>query len=221
MQQLNERIRTRNPLPEDLRDSTAGGRLLHPDSGTQVGFTLRRFPTLKTALAEVLLLNRVFPTSPWNRRYRCLDLDYDRAAEAEQPAGACLLVKRAAWRAVGGFDESFFPLWFEDVDFCRRLRKQGWAIRYQPRARFRHAGAHSLAGLDPADRQLYWYRNLLRYFRKQHGALSALALRIGIFFGMLLRMAAGALGFAGEPGGRPVPPGAYARVIRRCVFGGE
>jgi predicted glycosyltransferase involved in capsule biosynthesis len=38
----------------------------------------------------------------------------------EQPAGAFLMVRRAVWQELGGFDESFFPLWFEDVDFCRR-----------------------------------------------------------------------------------------------------
>ena len=194
----------------------AGGRLLNPDGSTQAGFAVRRFPTLATMLAEILLLNRLLPGNPWNRRYRCLDFDYERAAEVEQPAGACLLLKRSAWDAAGGFEERFFPLWFEDVDLCRRLRAGGGTILYEPRARFRHAGAHSLESIAPADRQLFWYRNLLRYFRKHHGALSVGVLRVAIFFGMLLRIAAAAFG-AGKDAG----PGAYAQVIRRCVFGGE
>jgi GT2 family glycosyltransferase len=192
----------------------AGGRLLHPDGATQVGFTVRRFPTLGTMLAEILLLNRLLPGSPWNRRYRCLDFDYEKPREVEQPAGACLLVKRSAWEAAGGFDERFFPLWFEDVDLCRRLRAAGGKIVYEPGARFRHAGAHSLPSIKAGERQLFWYRNLLRYFRKHHGGPAAAVLRVAIFFGMLLRIAAAALG-----AGRDAGPGDYAQVIRRCVFG--
>lgn len=199
--------------------AAAGGRLLNADGTTQVGFAVRRFPTVATVLAELLLLNRLFPRNPWNRRYRCLELDYEQPAEVEQPAGACLLVKRSAWDAVGGFDAGFAPLWFEDVDLCRRLRARGGSIRYEPRARFRHAGGHSLAALAPADRQLYWYRNLLRYFRKHHGGLAAAALRLGILAGMLLRMLATLLGAGVESGEPPAGAGAYAQVIRRCVFG--
>ncbi|MBI2956348.1 MAG: glycosyltransferase family 2 protein [Acidobacteria bacterium] len=201
------------------RIGAAGGRLLNPDGSTQAGFTARRLPTLATAVAEILLLNRFFPGNRWNRRYRCLDLDYERAAEIEQPPGACLLVKRRAWEAVGGFDEQFFPLWFEDVDFCRRLRASGWRIVYEPRARFRHAGGHSVARLSPRQRQLFWYCNLLRYFRKHHGRGAALALRGAIFAGMLLRLGATLVGGQPADASRRAYLQAYAQVVRHCVFG--
>ena len=200
------------------------GRLLDSTGATQVGFTFRRLPTLATALAETLLLNRVWPGNPFNRRFRCVDFDYERPAEIEQPAGACLLVKRRAWESLGGFDPRFFPLWFEDVDLCRRLRQAGGTILYEPQARFVHAGAHSLAAVADRDRQLYWYQNLLRYFRKHHSRLAVAVLRVAIFKGMLLRMLAAAVGLSasGAPvgsGSRRANVGAYAAVIRRCVFG--
>ena len=205
------------------------GRLLDSTGATQVGFTFRRLPTLATALAETLLLNRVWPGNPLNRRYRCVDFDYNQSAEIEQPAGACLLVKRRAWESLGGFDPRFFPLWFEDVDLCRRLRQAGWAILYEPQARFVHAGAHSLAAVADRDRQLYWYQNLLRYFRKHHSRLAEAVLRVAILKGMLLRMLSAAVGLSASgqpdsgapagPGSRRADVGAYATVIRRCVFG--
>ncbi|MFQ5664694.1 MAG: glycosyltransferase family 2 protein [Terriglobia bacterium] len=200
--------------------AAAGGRLLNPDGTTQVGFVVRRLPTLLSVLAEVLLLTRLFPGNPWNRGYRCLDLDYDQAAEVEQPAGACLLVKRGAWEELGGFDEEFFPLWFEDVDFCRRLRARGGTIVYEPRARFHHLGAHSVATLEASEQLLYWYRNLLRYFRKHHSPLAGGVLRTGILLGMLLRMLATTLGARPPRGGGRASIRAYAQVIRCCVFGG-
>ena len=109
---------------------------------------VRRFPSLGSMLAEVLLLNRLWPGNPWNVRYRCLDLDYRTLQEVDQPAGACLAIKQQAWEAAKGFDGSFFPVWFEDVDFCRRLRNGGWKVVYCPDAVFRHVGAHSVSKLS-------------------------------------------------------------------------
>ncbi len=57
-----------------------------------------------------------------------LGLEYRHAAPVEQPAGAFLMVRRAVWEELGGFDEGFFPLWFEDVDFCRRALRPGLSL---------------------------------------------------------------------------------------------
>ena len=48
-------------------------------------------------------------------------------------SGACMLVRREAFLAAGGFDERFFLYW-EDADLCRRLRNRGLHIRYVPDA---------------------------------------------------------------------------------------
>ena|SRR5437016_6672354 len=167
----------------------AAGGLLTKNNGTaEKGFTVRRLPSLGSMLAEVLLINRIWPTNPWNRRYRCLDLDYTKVQEVEQPAGACLAIKRRAWEDAGGFDESFFPVWFEDVDFCSRLRDKGWKIVYSPGAVFTHVGGHSVKKLPFRDRQVFWYKNLLRYFRKHHRHWEVSVLRAGIAIGLLLRV---------------------------------
>jgi N-acetylglucosaminyl-diphospho-decaprenol L-rhamnosyltransferase len=173
----------------------AGGVLMGEDGLPQKGFTVRRFPTLGSMLTEVLLLNRIWPRNPWNVAYRCLSMDYQAVQEVDQPAGACLAIKREAWEAVNGFDESFFPVWFEDVDFCRRLRDQGWKILYCPDAIFLHAGGHSVNRLSFRDRQRYWYGNLLRYFVKHHSRTEVGLLRAGILVGTVLRALLSLIGF--------------------------
>src|SRR5271165_1459898 len=178
-----------------------GGALLDSDGQPARGFTFRRLPSLSSLLFEVLLVNLVWAANPVNRRYRCLDADHSREQEIEQPAGACLAVSRAAWDSVGGMDTQFFPVWFEDVDFCARLRKSGGKIVYCPTAKFRHSGAHSVGKLSFSEKQMFWYSNMLRYARKHFATWRVLVLRIGIVAGMGLRTLAATLG--GGPKGVP------------------
>jgi N-acetylglucosaminyl-diphospho-decaprenol L-rhamnosyltransferase len=164
-----------------------GGALLEPDGRPARGFAFRRLPTLWPLIFEATLVNQLWPGNPVNRRYRCLDADYSQQREVEQPAGACLAVKRAAFEKLGRFDERFFPVWFEDVDLCKRLREQGSRILYCPDARFRHSGAHSVGQLSFRDRQMFWYSNMLRYARKYFSRRQVFLLRLAIIKGMMLR----------------------------------
>jgi N-acetylglucosaminyl-diphospho-decaprenol L-rhamnosyltransferase len=190
-----------------------GGMLIGHDGQPQKGFAARRFPTLGSMLAEIFLLNRAWPSNPWNRRYRYLDMDYTKEQEVEQPAGACLAFRREIWEKVGGFDESFFPVWFEDVDFCRRIRNAGSKIIYTPEAVFTHAGAHSVGRIPYTQRQLYWYTNLQRYFRKHHSARDLGLLRIGIIGGLVFRSLLAVLGIKPKGVGRLETIRTHARVI--------
>jgi hypothetical protein len=198
----------------------AGGALSHSCGEVDRGFCVRRFPTLLSMAAEILLLNRIWPSNPLNRNYRCLDLDYAKPQNVDQPAGACLAVKREVWASVGGFDERFFPVWFEDVDLCRRLCAHNWKILYCPGARFLHSGGHSVNRISIGDRQVFWYRNLLRYWRKYESRTAVATLRAIIAVGMGLRSLAAMLGSAPEK----TPPAeamrAYARVVSECVLKG-
>jgi GT2 family glycosyltransferase len=54
-----------------------------------------------------------------------------------------LLVTRKAWDTVGGFDERFYPAYFEDVDLCLALAEHGFRVRYEPQAKIVHQGSQS------------------------------------------------------------------------------
>jgi N-acetylglucosaminyl-diphospho-decaprenol L-rhamnosyltransferase len=179
---------------EQTDAAAVGGALLGDDGQPARGFAFRRIPTLAPLLCEVLLVNQLWPGNPVNRRYRYLDADYSQPQEVEQPAAACLAIRRTAWDSVGGFDEQFFPVWFEDVDLCRRLLDRDSRIFYCPAARFHHSGAHSVGQLPFRDKQLFWYRNMLRYARKHFTRGQVLILRLAIIKGMLLRSVAALFG---------------------------
>ena len=148
------------------RYGLATGRLVDQAGRTQAGFTLRRFPTPAALVCELLGINRLWPSNPVNRRYRCLDRDYDQPALVEQPAGAFLMVRRDVWKKLGGFDEQFYPIWFEDVDFCRRAVDEGYQIAYVPSVTARHEGGHSVGKIPEGRRATYWCVSLLRYGAK-------------------------------------------------------
>jgi N-acetylglucosaminyl-diphospho-decaprenol L-rhamnosyltransferase len=196
----------------------AGGKLVDAHGSPQIGFMVREFPTPLVLTLEVLLLNRVWPNNPINRRYRGLHLNYKMRIPVEQPAGAFLMVRRSVWQELGGFDESFFPLWFEDVDFCRRAEDRGYQLYYVPEAAAKHRGGHSISQLSVEKRRVYWYGSLLRYSAKHFRPSSFRAVCMAVVVGSLIR----SLGETVLQGSfRPLA--AYGKVVRhasRCILFG-
>ncbi len=187
----------------------AGGRLIGEDGRPQAGFMVRRIPTPAALALEALGINRIWPSNPVNVRYRCLDLDPDIAAEVEQPAGAFLMIRREVWEAVGGFDENFYPLWFEDVDFCKRVREARYTIWYVPAVRARHQGGNSVRRLGQQERQLFWYLSLLKWAAKHFHRSGRAVVCIAVMLGSLPRMLTGII-----REGNLQPVAAAVRVIR-------
>jgi GT2 family glycosyltransferase len=196
----------------------AGGRLVDAAGHPQVGFMVRGLPTAAVLALEALLLNRIWPGNRINRRYRGLELDYSATLEVEQPAGAFLMVRKAVWEELGGFDEGFFPLWFEDVDFCRRAIDRGYRLYYSPQAVATHSGAHSIPQLGLEVRRYYWYRSLLKYSARHFRPIAFRAVSLAVVMGSIIRgVAESALNRS------PKPLAAYGSVVRlagRCVVRG-
>lgn len=152
---------TQNPFPELLK------ALAMPDVGVvapivrapngEVEDNARHFPGLGDLTAKALGRSdgRV-----------CL------AGTAPQPVdwvgGMCMLFKREAFAAVGGFDEGFY-LYYEDVDICARLWRAGWRVLLAPMAEVVH-DAQRASRRDWAYRR--WHlASMMRYFIKHWGRL--------------------------------------------------
>jgi N-acetylglucosaminyl-diphospho-decaprenol L-rhamnosyltransferase len=132
--------RLRAALEADPGAVAAGGRMVDPGTmATQAPYTPKPFPTLATFALSLVGVNRTPQRS----------FDEDNTVAVDQPAGACLLVRREALEAVGGFDERFW-FWYEDVDVAKRLGERG-RLLYVPSARFEHLGGASFARWDRAE----------------------------------------------------------------------
>jgi GT2 family glycosyltransferase len=86
---------------------------------------------------------------------------HDRAREVEFVTGAAMALRAEALRQVGVFDEVFAPGYYEDVDLCLRLRRSGWAVRYDPQAVVTHVESASFT--DPLSRGALSERNRILF----------------------------------------------------------
>jgi GT2 family glycosyltransferase len=192
----------------DERVAGACGKLVDAAGRPQVGFAVRSLPSPAALICEALLVNRLWPRNPINWHYRCLEFEFSEPADIEQPAGAFLMLRRAVWEELGGFDEQFYPLWFEDVDYCWRAREKGYRMHYTPQAVAKHTGGHSLAKISLENRQLYWYRSLLRFAAKHYRPSTYRMICLAVLSGSVFRM------FLGMATSRNVTPIAvYGKVM--------
>ncbi|MFN2608243.1 MAG: glycosyltransferase family 2 protein [Acidimicrobiales bacterium] len=145
-------------LGADPSLAVVGPRVDNPDGSRYP--SVRRFPDLGVALGHAFV-GLVCPDNRFSRRYKMLDADCDRPGDVDWVSGTCLLARRGAFEAVGGFDEAYF-MYVEDVDLCWRLGRAGWRVGYVPEARVVHTvGASS--DLAPYRMIAAHHRSLLRF----------------------------------------------------------
>ena len=147
-----------------------GPRVENPDGSLYP--SPRRFPDVAVAAGHAFL-GLVAPRNRFTRRYRMLDWDHATTRSVDWVSGACFLVRREAWDAVGGFDEAYF-MYVEDVDLCWRTRQAGWDVVFEPAARVVHAQGVS-SDLAPYRMIVEHHRSILRFYRRTStGAAAAL-----------------------------------------------
>jgi GT2 family glycosyltransferase len=90
---------------------------------------------------------------------------HDALADVWSVHGAAMGFRREVWERLGGFDEGFFPAYWEESDFCERARRAGLRVMVAPRAVVRHHEA-TATGKYSAEFYFYYHRNRLRYAAK-------------------------------------------------------
>jgi len=200
-------------LEANPKAAGAAPLLVGDDGQPQSEFQLRRFPTLRSFVSELLMVERLTGGSSEIDRYRCRDLDWAIEQPVEQPAGAAMLLRRGIMDSLGPLDERFAPAWFEDVDYCKRIAASGAELLFVPSARALHHGGASLDAMEPGEFLGIWYRNLWRYAEKWLTADERELLRLSVIAGAMMRCVAVALGL-GPGDGRPGLLAAYAGVVR-------
>ena len=112
-----------------------GPRLVFHDGNTQL--SCRRFYTFKVLLLRRTPLGKLFPNARAVRDHLMLDFDHNSTREVDWLLGAAMFVRREAVENVGLMDERFF-LYFEDVDWCYRMKQNGMSVFYHSDAVVTH-----------------------------------------------------------------------------------
>jgi len=97
----------------------------------------RGFPTVWNSFTYFSGLEKLFPKSPIFAGYSLTYLPLDNIHEIDAGCGAFLMVRQEAGSQVNWFDEDYF--WYgEDLDFCYRLKENGWKIMFVPTTKITH-----------------------------------------------------------------------------------
>jgi GT2 family glycosyltransferase len=132
-----------------LEDHTEAGAVgprqwLDAPKNLQTTVTVK-FPELAVLAAHVPLIKR-WAQQSLRRKYWIKDFiiwSSDRPVEVDSLNGSCLMVRRETIEDVGVMDERFF-LFFEDADWCLRMKKKGWKLYCIPKAEIVHFGKRSV-----------------------------------------------------------------------------
>jgi hypothetical protein len=113
----------------------AAPRLANPDGSLQR--SIRNFPTHADVINHHLGLTALFPSDPEINRWKMPGFDYDSESLVKQPMFSAVMLKREVIEKVGYLDHRF-PLFFNDVDYCRRIDQAGLKVIYTPQAEIIH-----------------------------------------------------------------------------------
>ena len=128
------------------------------------------------------------------KKYVVSEKPKEKAHECDWVSGASMIIRRSVFENTGLMDERFF-LYFEEVDFCWRAKKEGWKVCYVPQSRILHLEGAATGIKTKAKRRAgYWYESRRRFFIKHYGILGLLVADSLWFIGrisLLIRSKAG------------------------------
>jgi len=143
-----------------------GPKLLNEDGTIQA--TVRRFPDFRSAWYRYTIFKALCIFRRHHHRYMMYDFSYDRQMDVDQVIGAALMTRRSIIDELGGMDELFF-MYYEEVDFCYRVKNAGWRIVFVPDIVITHFGGRSSEQI-PIEVRAMSLTSVLGYFRKNRGA---------------------------------------------------
>jgi len=181
-------------LKSNKEVGAVGPRFIYPDGTFQRYY--HRFPTFISILTTWFLPRSMAYKLRPTRAYLMLDDDFEKIVEVPQPAGSCLMFRRDLFPKEGFMDEQF-PIFFNDVDLCRRIYNRGKKIFVLPYATIIH---HWAKGGSEQGKKLFflsgeYFISMIDYFSKYEGAVKTDLLRVLISLGFLIRILVFSIGY--------------------------
>lgn len=167
-----------NFLSTNQNAAMAGPALLNKDGSIQHFGMYRKAPSLLQAL---LFYTDLYKLSIKNKflvnRFWESDVEKETISEVDQIPGAAMLARTAAFKKIGFFDEDY-PFWFEDVDLCNKLRKNGYKLYYVPESKIIHfVGGATDKWQNRAKKEARFWKSLFIYFDKNKSVIESILVK--------------------------------------------
>lgn len=146
---------------QQVKLGASGPKLLNANGSTQP--SVRRFPSWGNMVTLMTKIHRLWPGLL--SRYLAKDFAYNHESVVNQVMGAAILTPTVIYQRLGGLDERFY-LWFEEVDYCYRLKQVGLDVWYNPQVSITHNGGQSFIQVDSGVKQRQFIKSLLYYSHK-------------------------------------------------------
>lgn len=167
---LNDSLKKLLLFEKEVRPAVIGARFLNPDGSVQP--SVFKLPTVKRAFLEYWLNKKEY--------FSKYAPEGNKPKEVEVVSGGAMLISKKVIDKIGLLDERYF-MYFEDLDYCRRVRKAGFKIYYLPEAKVIHE--HGASGRLLASPEDQWKR-LIPSSKTYHGLLNYYLISLIIWLGL-------------------------------------
>jgi len=140
-----------------------GCKVLNSDGTLQLA-SRRSFPKLVVALPRLLGLHKIFPKNRVFGKYNLTHIDDNLIQDVDAISGSCMMLSKKIVDRVGSFDERFF-LYFEDTDYCYRVKKNGFRVVYNPNTQIIHYKGESTKYSHSFSTEAF-HQSAYRFFEK-------------------------------------------------------
>ena len=161
-----------------------GPRLVNPDGTLQL--SCYPFPGTFKWFLHYEVSGQLIRRVPILRDYQRRTWPHTKAQPVPWVMGAALTIRREAFEAVGGFDESFF-MYCEETDLCYRLKSVDWQVHFVPTATVMHVGQAS-TNQYRTEMAVQHIASRLLFYRKHYSRLRFTLLNLMIRGTVLARL---------------------------------
>jgi GT2 family glycosyltransferase len=143
-------------------------RVLNADRSLQR--TCFMFPSILNLFLWATGLSKLSAANRFLGREQMLSWNRDSVRDVDAATGCFMFVRRQAIDQVGMMDDSYF-MYFEETDWCYRLKKAGWKILFTPEAEIIHLGGASSSQVR-SEMVAQYTRSMLLFFKKHRSWLT-------------------------------------------------
>lgn len=171
-------------LDANANCGAVGPKVLNPDGTLQLACR-RSFPSPAASFYRLTYLSKLFPKNKTFARYNLTFADPDQVLDVDALSGSAMMVRKNIIDKIGLLDEDIF-MFGEDIDWCWRIKEEGWRVTYVPGAVVYHF--HGAASrLRPVGATINLHKGMEVFYRKHLAPKHSSVFNAFVYGGIWLR----------------------------------